>query len=326
VDFFPFPFLTLVFIFRSVQNPLNTMKGFGIGLFPGAALGLLLMASHASADDRNLELNLRSRSGTAGSFAVSEKKASWEPKRTALIICDMWDDHWCKSAARRVGEMAGPLNEAVKTARGRGIFVIHAPSTCTAFYDGTPQRKRAQAAKFSTTPVPLATSERWGTAWCWTDPKHEAVLPIDDSDMGCDCQPVKCAIREAWTRQINTIEIAEADAITDNGQETWNLLTERGIDNVILCGVHLNMCVLGRPFAIRQMTKLGKNVALMRDLTDTMYNPERPPGVSHFEGTALVIEHVEKHWCPSFTSSDITGKPPFRFKGDSGAVKSSPLP
>jgi len=79
---------------------------------------------------------------------------------------------------------------------------------------------------------------------------------------------------------------------------------------VILCGVHLNMCVLGRPFAIRQMVKLGKHVALMRDLTDTMYNPERPPGVSHFQGTELVIQHIEKYWCPSFTSSDLTGKPP----------------
>ena len=78
--------------------------------------------------------------------------------------------------------------------------------------------------------------------------------------MGCDCK-VKCEIPAPWTRQIAAIEIAEADAITDDGQETWNLLASRGIDNVILCGVHLNMCVLGRPFAIRQMTALGKNVA-----------------------------------------------------------------
>jgi hypothetical protein len=53
----------------------------------------------------------------------------------------------------------------------------------------------------------------------------------------------------------------------------------------------------------------------MRDMTDTMYNPERPPGVSHFEGTDLMIGHVEKYWCPTFTSSDITGKPAFRFRG-----------
>ena len=127
------------------------------------------------------------------------------------------------------------------------------------------------------------------------------MLPIDDSDMGCDCE-VKCEIRAPWTRQIAAIEIADGDAITDDGQETWNLLAERGIDNVILCGVHLNMCVLGRPFAIRQMVDLGKNVALMRDMTDTMYNPEQPPGVSHFDGTDLVVEHVEKYWCPSFSA------------------------
>jgi len=29
-----------------------------------------------------------------------------------------------------------------------------------------------------------------------------------------------------------------------------------------------------------------------------------------------MIAHVEKYWCPSFTSSDITGQPPFRFKED----------
>jgi nicotinamidase-related amidase len=235
-----------------------------------AILAATALASVTAAAEKPLELNLRSRVKTADGFSVTERKASWDPKKTALIICDMWDDHWCKSAARRVGEMAGPFNDMVKTARDRGVFVIHAPSTCTGFYKDTPQRKRAQNAKFSKTPAPLATSERWGTAWCWTDPKHEAVLPIDDSDMGCDCRGTKCPIREAWTRQISTIEIADADAITDNGQETWNLLAERGIENVILCGVHLNMCVLGRPFAIRQMVKLGKNVTLMRDMTDTM--------------------------------------------------------
>ena len=264
-----------------------------------------------------LHLHLRSRTASAhGDSDISEKSETWDAKKTTLIICDMWDDHWCKSAARRVAEMAGPLNEVVQQARARGVFIIHAPSTCTAFYKDTPQRRRAQNAPFAKTPMPLAESPRWGTAWCWTDPKHEAVLPIDDSDMGCSCVGAKCPIREAWTRQIATIEIAPEDAITDNGQETWNLLAERGITNVILCGVHLNMCVLGRPFAIRQQVYLGRNVALMRDMTDTMYNPERPPGVDHFTGTDLVIAHVERHWCPSFTSSDITGQPAFRFKED----------
>jgi len=264
-----------------------------------------------------LQLTLRSRvvsPTNANSYTVMESNVTWNPRQTVLIICDMWDDHWCKSAARRVTELAGPMNDLVRKARARGIFIIHAPSSVTKFYEGTPQRNRARQAAFAKTKVPLSTAERWGTAWCWPEPAREKELPIDDSDMGCDCGS-KCVIREAWTRQIATLELAPEDALTDNGQETFNLLAERGIENVILLGVHLNMCVLGRPFGIRQMVKLGKNVVLMRDFTDTMYNPEKRPMVSHFAGTELVIEHVEKYWCPSIVSSPLTGRPPFRFKG-----------
>jgi|TARA_B100001964_G_C14238124_1_gene603530 nicotinamidase-related amidase len=278
------------------------------------ALGLCAMTTSIWAE--SLKLNLRSQGKGAADTREKIKQATWKSEKTALIICDMWDDHWCKSASRRVGEMAPVLNDIVKTARAKGIFIIHAPSSVVDFYKDTPQRKLAQKAPFSKAPIKLSISPRWGTAWCWTDGKHEGVLPIDDSDMGCSCKGKKCEIREAWKRQNKLIDMAEGDALTDNGQETYNLLAERKIDNVILCGVHLNMCVLGRPFAIRQMVKVGKNVALMRDMTDTMYNPDRPPGVDHFTGTDLVIEHVEKFWCPSFVSTDITGKKAFRFKGD----------
>jgi nicotinamidase-related amidase len=275
----------------------------------------VLLSTASRADEPSLVLHLRSRTNVAGKdvLAVKEVASAWPAKKTALFICDMWDDHWCKGAARRVAELAGPMNEMVRAARQKGVLIAHCPSSVTSFYKDTPQRKLAVDAPFSPTPVPLATAERWGTAWCWTDGKHEGVLPIDDSDMGCDCDE-KCPIRSPWTRQIATIEIATGDAITDNGQEIWNLLAQRGIDNILICGVHLNMCVLGRPFGIRQMTKLGKHIVLVRDMTDTMYNHERPPGVNHFHGTELMIEHVEKFWCPSIVSTDITGKPAFRFK------------
>ena len=201
-------------------------------------------------------------------------------------------------------------------AAGKGVLIIHAPSSVVDFYESAPQRRYAQTVPYAKAPVKLSSKDRWGTKWCWPDPAFEGVLPIDDSDMGCSCAEPKCEIREAWTRQIKGIEIHQGDAITDNGQETYNLLAARKIDNVILCGVHLNMCVLGRPFGIRQMVKVGKNVALMRDMTDTMYNPQRPPGVDHFTGTDLVVAHVERYWCPTFTSADLTGDKAFRFSGD----------
>ena len=64
------------------------------------------------------------------------------------------------------------------------------------------------------------------------------------------------------------------------------------------------------------MTKLGKNGALVRDMTDTMYNSRMAPFVSHFDGTDLVVEHVERFWCPTISSSQLTGRAPFRFKED----------
>jgi nicotinamidase-related amidase len=281
-----------------------------LSFLPFAVLLTFTLALHAE----SLELKLRSRDRANGH--VKETAASWDPHKTAIIVCDMWDAHWCKSATQRVVELAGPLNETLKAARARGIFIIHAPSTCTGFYEGTPQRKLAQSAPTAKPPAPLTTAQRWGTAWCWPDPKQEGVLPIDDSDMGCSCVGQKCEIAGPWKRQIATIELAVGDALTDSGQETWNLLAARGIENVILCGVHLNMCVLGRPFAIRQEVYWGKNVALLRDLTDSMYNPERPPGVDHFTGHDLIVAHVERYWCPSFTSDALTGRPPFRFRED----------
>ena len=274
-----------------------------------ALLPLLLLVGCASSDA--LVLQTRARTGDE----VVERTVRWEPERTAIIVCDMWDDHWCAGAARRVGELAVPMNAMLEGARERGVFIIHAPSSVVDFYEGAPQRERAQRAAFSPTPVPLSQAERWGTHWCWPDPEREPDMPIDDSDMGCDC-PTECELRDPWTRQHATLQLDPADALTHDGQETWNLLEERGIDHVILCGVHLNMCVLGRPFAIRQMVHLGKDVLLMRDMTDSMYDSDSAPFVDHFTGTDLVVEHVERYWCPSFTSADLTGLPAFRFAED----------
>jgi nicotinamidase-related amidase len=264
--------------------------------------------------DGPLVLNLRSRSKSGN--VTTENAVRWEPKETAIIVCDMWDGHWCKGAARRVAELAVAMNRVLHAARDRGVFIIHAPSTTVDFYKDTEARQRAQDAAHVEPAAPLSTAERWGTKWCWPDGSREGDLPIDDSDMGCDC-PTKCKVRDAWTRQISTLEIDQSrDAITDDGQETLNLLADHGIRHVVLLGVHLNMCVLGRPFAIRQLVKQGKDVALMRDMTDTMYCSKMRPFVNHFAGTDLVVEHIEKYWCPSFTSAELVGGRRFRFSED----------
>jgi type 1 glutamine amidotransferase len=115
-----------------------------------------------------------------------------------------------------------------------------------------------------------------------------------------------------WTRENPAIEVAPQDAVSDKGDEIFNLLRQRGIEHVLLCGVHANMCILNRKFAIKQLTKWGYDVALARDLTDTMYNPKMAPFVPHKKGTDLVVEYIEKYWCPTVLSSAVLGgaRPP----------------
>jgi putative heme-binding domain-containing protein len=277
-----------------------------------AALAFLCLVPALPASSADLKLNLRKAVKVApevdGWNQVTTPTA-WDAKKTAIVVCDMWDTHTCPNSARRVAEMAPRMNEVLKAARAQGVFIIHCPSDTMKFYKDHPGRKLAMAAPPVETKRPL---ERW----CHLNPENEAPLPIDDSDGGCDCERTwKPGDPYPWTRQIATLEIADGDAITDSA-EAYYLMKQRGIENLIVMGVHTNMCVLGRPFSIRQMVYQGMNVALMRDMTDTMYNPEMKPFVSHFTGTDLVVNHIEKFWCPTLTSVDILGGQEYRFPGD----------
>lgn len=274
-----------------------------------------------------LHFQLRSRvPGPKGSdaYRIVEQTATWDPSRSAIIVCDMWDLHHCLNATRRGGELAPRMDDVLKDARGRGMLIIHAPSECMESYTGHPARRRAvDTPKSATLPKEIGT-------WCYKIPSEEqGTYPIDQTDGGEDDDLAEHQIWAArlkalgrnpkapWKSQTARLGIDPAvDYISDNGEEIWSILEDRKIDNVILMGVHLNMCVLGRPFGLRQLAKNGKNVVLMRDMTDTMYNPLRPPYVSHFSGTDLIAEHVEKFVSPSITSDQLIGGAPFRFKGD----------
>lgn len=281
-----------------------------------------------TADTFELTLQRQHADGEVdGGFRTEQQTETWPAGNTALIVCDVWDAHHCLNAVKRLNEFAPRLNDVVKDARRRGVTIIHAPSDCMGAYTEHPARKRAMAVPRSNALPDEITS------WCSSIPAEEAVTyPIDQSDGGEDDAPAEHAAWAAeleargrnpklpWKQQLDTIEIDEAtDFITDRGDEVWSILEARGIDRVILTGVHVNMCVLGRPFGLRQLSRNGKRVVLMRDMTDSMYNPAAWPFVSHFEGTRRVIDHIERHVCPTITSDQIIGGTPFRFAGDMSA-------
>ncbi len=87
-------------------------------------------------------------------------------------------------------------------------------------------------------------------------------LPCDDADGGCDADP-PAKFYKAWTREHPAIPIADQDVILDDGKEIYSYLKQHGIKNLLVMGVHANMCVLNRSFAIKQMTKWGIHCVLV---------------------------------------------------------------
>ena len=307
---------------RGTGKELTVMKH---AVIVTCSLALALIAVDP-VDAANFDLSLRSRTVTAagsGRFHTLLKAEAWDAKKTAVIVCDMWDLHHCLNATKRGAEMAPRMNNLLIEARKRGSIVIHAPSSCTKFYDGHPARNRAlKMPRSKNLPKDIGK-------WCYQIPSEEkGEYPIDQSDGGEDDDPKEHEEwaaklksmgrnpRAPWKRQTELLKIENNDFISDNGEEIWGILEHTGIENVIMVGVHTNMCVLGRPFGLRQMAQNGKNVVLVRDMTDTMYNPARKPFVSHFTGTDLIVEHIEKWVCPTITSDQILGGKPFRFKND----------
>ena len=77
--------------------------------------------------------------------------------------------------------MAPRMDEVLRNARGRGVLIIHAPSSCMEAYRDDPARKRAQAVPRSKS-LPAEIGK-----WCYKIPSEEkGAYPIDQTDGGED--------------------------------------------------------------------------------------------------------------------------------------------
>jgi nicotinamidase-related amidase len=285
-----------------------------LAIMPGA---LGLAAAQAPQPDREplpnrpkvpgtLSLRARRRKEqppASGKIQVSEEVVRWEVAQTAIIIIDMWDTHGCALSAQRVAAMAPRMNQVVDAARSLGVMIIHAPSDTMKYYEKRPERQRMQRAPMAPSPFPVRATE--------PDREERRIFPIaggcDDPVMMRFTGPGPATTRGPypWEREHDAIHITGYDGISDSGQEIYNFCKQEGITNIALMGVHTNICILNRAFGVREMTRLGFNVVVARDLTDAMYDPRQRPFVSHARGTELVVEHIETNWCPSILGEDL---------------------
>ena len=252
--------------------------------------------------ERTLRLPLRQRRliESKSGYRVWRRKTvgvEWPADKTALVLCDVWDRHTCRGAEERLEKLLPRMNEVVRALRDAGALIVHAPSDTMPFYEGHPARQRVldvptveppENREHDEPPLPVDSAEACDTVPDHDHPKHERGMPYP------------------WSREHPAIQIdAARDVVSANGRELWSYYRQRGIEHVLEMGVHTNMCILNRTFSIKQMVRWGMDIALVRDLTDAMYNPAKPPYVSHEEGTRLVVEYIEKFWCPSVSSDQV---------------------
>jgi nicotinamidase-related amidase len=185
------------------------------------------------------------------------------------------------------------MNSVISHLRARGVTIIHSPSDTLDFYENSAARRRIAGVERFPLPEPRELA----------DPP----LPVDAGDGGCDTDDNPGGVNQRfWTREHPGIYIDEdRDAISDDGTEIYSYLKSQSIETILFIGIHTNMCVLHRSFGIKNLVRWGVDTVFVRDLTDAMYNPARPPYVSHEEGTNLVIEYIEKFWCPTTTGQEL---------------------
>lgn len=255
------------------------------------SLGSLSLASMVKSSKFSLPLRKRVESAKgSGTWVEIHFEKEFTTARTAIIVCDMWDQHWCPSVTLRIHALARKLEPVLNRARDSGIQIIHAPSDTMNFYRHYRERRRILNMKQLMSPP--------------TEVSQPPPLPIDDSDEGCDTPADPWAL--VWTRQHFDISIKDGDVISDSGPEMYSFLRQQEIEDLMFAGVHANKCILQRPFGIRQMTAWGFSCTLLRDLTDAIYNPAAWPFVSLERATQLVVEYIEQYDSSTALSHDLT--------------------
>lgn len=245
-------------------------------------------------------------------WVSQEKRVNWNVTETALVIVDMWDSHWCDIEVKRALPIAFRINKTATALREMGVQIIHSPSDCAdKFYATHPARLAVTRhfGSYANSPIPwsMENASMPPIPENFVDPPGPLGISVEQ---GCD------GIRTggSWYRQSEVITIdgnrdfisAEPGQWPERSQELLNVLTLTGIRNVLIAGVATNMCIMNRPFGIKALKTMGFNVALIRELTDTMFDPVKDtPYVSHDMATELQIGFIERMWVPTVSVLDL---------------------
>jgi len=244
-------------------------------------LAVLLSEAKATTAPRSLRFDLQTRDTSNRIVRAAENVDS---DKVAVVIVDPWNYHWCMTACERVSAMAPRWNRALACARKLGMPILWAPSDVVGMYSGYPQRERALAVPLL--PVP---NER-------AMPPARFTAPVG----GCMCGPgIRCVANYGHDSMNPDLVLADDDFIASSTEEVYSLLKRRGITHIIYMGLHTNMCLFGKPGAMKYLVQAGMKCMLARDLNDAFTSYDPASGFTPDQGTRQIDEDLERAGVPT---------------------------
>ena len=194
-----------------------------------------------------------------------------------IVVVDMWDQHWCKTFSKRLGEFVPRINTGLAQARALGHTVMFMPASVTSFYADSPQRQASLALPHYPMPAPREF--------------NPVLLPNLETWPVCECVGSVCSKKEVWTRMHPDLIIEEQDFISESPQELYNLLCKRRAHTLLYVGASANLCVLVRPFGVVSMRRYGVIALVASDMV-LAWSPT--PDLE----LAPVLQHISTHIAP----------------------------
>jgi len=244
------------------------------------AMVLAMVVACGAARGETVKFRLQSRDRQTGHVQMVEREI--DPAKTGVVVIDMWNYHWCKTATERVGALVPRMERCLRAARQLGMQVFYAPTDAVDAYLGTPQRERVLVMPLE--PLPAL---------------KEITCPKPPQGPGCACGREKCGGNFGWDGMHPDLSIAEADLMPNSFEQLYTLCKSRGIEHLLFLGVHTQVCLLHKSVGMMNMKRAGFDCILARDLTDAHPDYDPAKGVTPDDLTARTVAHFERYLCSS---------------------------
>jgi nicotinamidase-related amidase len=241
--------------------------------------------------DSTLILSLRKHQEffvNSSELELVEKEKTFNSSEVAVLVIGMWSGHQCLVADTILHELSPKVNTFLKTCRSKNMKVIFGSSSLTKLPKYVPLRKNMKGLAF-------AKLVDRGLSF--------PPIPFDDSDGGVNQKNPNFKRDDVDLHP--SIEVADTDAMSDNSKEILNYLYHHNIKLLLVVGVHTNMCVLDRPYGIKNLARYGFPMAIVRDLADPMIKPDGIKVKDRADALDKIIRYTERYFCPSVDSRDM---------------------